>query len=133
LARSPPFPVFNCARRDALMARLGNLDPDTRRLIAAALPTDLPAMACKLERDRRIRALAARLLDAMPGITDHRLATLIAAAGRRFADPRGGHLSGELFAQLSTIELAQLESEVSSALLWGEMPRWRQILTIIGR
>src|SRR5262245_58631144 len=131
------FGVFACALRDELITAALGGDGEALRKLVQAMPTDIPAELRRRERDERIRRLAGLLMAQYPGWTDHRIATVLAAAGN-VIDAGATALHGRRFDGLDDADRAYLAVEVASMLRWcpsraagSRWPRLRQILNII--
>ncbi len=111
-------PIFACARRDEL-ARRWREEGDERALeiLLAASAPDLRSGPLRGERDREIRAVAAWLEAALPGVNKTSLAKLLAKAGR--AVGRGDSLRPTVFPGLDDGERLELAARLEKILAWS--------------
>lgn len=133
------WPIRGCVTADTLARRAEDGDPDAiAELALITRGRDLSSTQLRLIRDHRIRALAAELHAAMPGIRPHRVASLLVDAGFRLE--RGRALDGSTFAIFGLEEVADLADRIRQILAlapsrrdgakWPGARRMRSIVTV---
>lgn len=126
-------PPQACVLHDELERRAKAGDEGAVADLLAAVPRDLPSAIVRRHRDAAIRKMGADLRAAMPGMTESRAATILAAGGARVA--RGRSLNeGKPFGALSVGEREQLAAAVKIVQAWlppGKWPRRTQIITVL--
>jgi hypothetical protein len=90
--RPPPFVIVACLLRDELVARAPAGDRTAIEVLVRISPRNLPPAELARQRNERLRPIAKGLRAAVPGISDHALAKLLVAAGRRLRSDRA-HLA----------------------------------------
>jgi hypothetical protein len=82
-------------------------------------------------RNDRIVQLSRWLASELPGSSPHRIAALLAAAGRRIETGRGIS-DAPPFDVLASDERARLATEIKDILEWApSWPRWRQLFRVL--
>jgi hypothetical protein len=146
---SKPFPIdialaaggafFACAKGE-LIERLHTGDPVATALLIASLPARLPAPVLRAFRDSEIRRIASQLRSSMPGITNHRVAGILAAAGGQLdtASAPAELRYEKVFGGMDPQELRRLAAEVKRIINLSpattrdtRWPRSRQLFTIV--